>query len=281
MITPEEQLEEAVALIKTLPSWSVVGTIKIPLENLEKKALFGTGTMEKLSEMIRYNPSISAIFINKSQLKRVTTTILSENFYLPILDRYEIVINILKMHATSKHAKLQVALAELYYIQRKSQQSKFFFTHDPEALKLMFQSREQKLKNAIQQLRSQRIMLRKRRKQLEYPVVAVVGYTNCGKTCLIKALTGEESLQPKNQLFATLDVTVHKGILPSGMEVLFVDTVGFLSDLPSNLLECFVATLEDAVLAVSTYNNTYYNGYIIQNSLGFGSTCRRLSQFRN
>jgi GTP-binding protein HflX len=77
--------------------------------------------------------------------------------------------------------------------------------------------------------------------------VAVVGYTNCGKTSLIKALTDEASLVPKNQLFATLDVTAHAGLLPCRLEVLYMDTVGFMSDLPTGLIECFVATLEDAL----------------------------------
>ncbi|KAJ8979656.1 hypothetical protein NQ317_006367 [Molorchus minor] len=153
------------------------------------------------------------------------------------------------MHATSKHAKLQVALAELYYIRRKAEQQAIFHTHDPDVLKLMFQNREQKIKNAILELRGQRELQRKKRKQLAYPTVAVVGYTNAGKTCLINALTGDESLQPRDQLFATLDVTVHSGILPSGLEVLYVDTVGFISDLPTNLIECFVATLEDAIFS--------------------------------
>ncbi|XP_056646817.1 putative GTP-binding protein 6 [Diorhabda sublineata] len=247
-ITPEEQLEEAVSLIQTLPSWKVVDTMKIPLESLDNKSLFKTGNMEKLSSIIVSNPEISAVFINASNLKRVTSDILQENFRIPILDRYKIVMQILKMHATSKYAKLQVALAELHFVRRKSQND-FFHTHDTEVLKLMFQNREQKIKKALQELRNQRMLLRSNRRKLDYPVIAVVGYTNAGKTCLIKALTGEKSLQPKNQLFATLDVTVHAGILPSGLEVLYVDTVGFLSDIPTNLIECFIATFEDAILA--------------------------------
>lgn len=82
-------------------------------------------------------------------------------------------------------------------------------------------------------------------------MIAVVGYTNAGKTSLIKALTHEQSMQPRNQLFATLDVTAHGGFLPCNLEVIYIDTVGFMSDLPTGLIECFVATLEDAMLAVS------------------------------
>lgn len=250
-ISPQEQLEEAIALIKTLPSWNVAGTITIPLETLHRKKMFGSGNMEKLCQLIRKNPSITAVFINNSNLKNITTTILQENFGVKIFDRYRIVIQILKMNAISKHAKLQVALAELYFIQRKAQQKESFITHDPEKLKLIFQEREKLLKNAMLEVRNQRKLLRNKRNIIEYPVVAVVGYTNAGKTSLVKALTGNNKLQPRNQLFATLDITVHEGILPSGLKVLYVDTVGFISDIPTNLLECFVATLEDALLAVS------------------------------
>ncbi|XP_030746792.1 putative GTP-binding protein 6 isoform X2 [Sitophilus oryzae] len=248
-ITPEEQLSEAIALIQTLPSWTVEDTLTVPLDTLDRKALFKSGSMERIKQVVIQRPEISAIFINSSSLKKATTVILQENFKRAIMDRYKIVMKILKTHAISKHAKLQVSLAELAYLKKKSEQDLIFKTYSSEALKLMFQNREQKIKSEIENLRSHRNLLRNKRKKIDYPVVAVVGYTNAGKTSLIKALTNEASLQPKDQLFATLDVTVHKGILPSGLDVLYIDTVGFISDIPTNLIECFVATLEDALLA--------------------------------
>lgn len=90
---------------------------------------------------------------------------------------------------------------------------------------------------------------RLRKNRQNFPIVAVVGYTNAGKTSLIKALTDEQRLEPKNQLFATLDVTAHGGVLPSNLKVIYMDTVGFMSEIPTGLIECFVATLEDAMLA--------------------------------
>lgn len=166
-------------------------------------------------------------------------------------------MQILRLHATTKHAKLQVALAEIPYIRtRIFKPDSPIVSKNMERRKLMLQNREQKLKEAIKKLRFQRELFRNRRKALEFPVVAVVGYTNCGKTSLIKTLTGEKKLQPRNQLFATLDVTMHAGILPSKMEVLYVDTVGFISNIPTDLIECFVATLEDALYGVSNIDFT-------------------------
>ena len=89
-----------------------------------------------------------------------------------------------------------------------------------------------------------------RRKDSERTTVAVIGYTNCGKTSLIKALTGDERMEPRDQLFATLDVTCHGARLPgSGLDTVFVDTVGFISDIPTPLIASFSATLEDALAA--------------------------------
>ena len=75
-----------------------------------------------------------------------------------------------------------------------------------------------------------------------------------GKTSLIKTLTGSATLEPKNYLFATLDVTAHAGMLPNHTKVLYIDTVGFISDIPTTLIESFAATLEDALAAVSIYD---------------------------
>ncbi|KAG8456631.1 hypothetical protein GDO86_002419 [Hymenochirus boettgeri] len=111
----------------------------------------------------------------------------------------------------------------------------------------LLKEREIKIKNALVKLKKKRNLLRTRRKQCEFPIVSVLGYTNSGKTTLIKALTGDEGLQPRDQLFATLDVTAHAGLLPCHLAVIYVDTIGFLSQLPHNLIESFSATLEDVI----------------------------------
>lgn len=111
----------------------------------------------------------------------------------------------------------------------------------------LLKERELKIKKALEKLRSKRKLLRTQRTRREFPVVSVMGYTNSGKTTLIQALTGDANLHPRDQLFATLDVTAHGGLLPCRLPVIYVDTIGFLSQLPHNLIESFSATLEDVV----------------------------------
>lgn len=268
--SPEKQMQEAESLIRTLASWKVCNKSIIPLENLDKKALFGTGNLEKLKGIVRNNKGVTAVFINISTLTNSQIKELEEQFQVPIYDRYRIVMQILRLHALSKHAKLQVALAEVSYLWKHLRfDTSLSNSSNPETLKLMLQSREQKIKAAIKKLRSQRELLRNRRVTEEYPIVAVVGYTNCGKTSLIKCLTGAKSLVPKDQLFATLDVTVHEGILPTSMKVLYVDTVGFIANIPTSLIECFVATLEDAMFAVILF----YSVIFFVNNWCFVSGC--------
>ena len=107
---------------------------------------------------------------------------------------------------------------------------------------------EGRIKKRIGQIRDQRQKLRTGRRQSDLPSVAVLGYTNCGKTSLIKSVTGDVEMEARDQLFATLDVTCHGTRLPgSNLDTIFIDTVGFISDIPTALIASFSATLEDAL----------------------------------
>ncbi|XP_053658819.1 putative GTP-binding protein 6 [Anopheles marshallii] len=255
---PELLLQEAEALVRSLPKWAIELSLKIPVETLDKRQLFGSGKLEELKNIIQTRQEsgtpLTCVFISKGTLTYSQKQTLEQTFRLPVMDRYSVVVQILRLHAVSMEAKLQVALAELPYIwsQVKDQDgspkgSGRIFLSDSQ--RQMLQLRERKLRHELATIRSHRELLRNRRRQKNFPVVAVVGYTNAGKTSLIKALTEEQSLQPRNQLFATLDVTAHAGLLPCKLEVLYMDTVGFMADIPTGLIECFVATLEDAMLA--------------------------------
>lgn len=258
-VKPEHQLAEAESLVRTLPKWNIEISIKVPVEKMDKSTLFGSGKLEELRLMIQKSRDsgkhITCVFISKGKLTFVQKSILEDLFNVPVMDRYSIVIQILRLHATTTEAKLQVALAEIPYIWGQMRDSenlagvglrkqRFYLTDEQ---KMMLKQREKKIQHELNNLRAHRERLRKNRRQKQFPVIAVVGYTNSGKTSLIKALTNEAALKPRNELFATLDVTAHAGRLPCRLEVLFMDTVGFMSDLPTGLIECFVATLEDAL----------------------------------
>lgn len=195
---------------------------------------------------------VSAVFVSVSKLTQPQKILLESVFGVPVMDRFSIVIQILSAHATSREAKLQIALAELPYIwhQLGTEDSGMSRSLLTDAQRVMLRTRERKIKNELEHIRQHRKMVRNRRMNKEMPIVAVVGYTNCGKTSLIKALTGQDKLEPKNKLFATLDVTAHAGRLPCNLQVIYIDTIGFMSDIPTGLIECFITTLEDAMMAV-------------------------------
>ena len=162
-------------------------------------------------------------------------------------------------HARSREARLQVALAEIPYLKNRLMVEHEFERgnkHSGSRLgeqyydtqRFVLKQLEGKIRKRIGQMRDQRQKLRTGRKQSDLPSVAVLGYTNCGKTSLIKAITGDNSMEAKDQLFATLDVTCHGTRLPrSNLDTIFIDTVGFISDIPTALIASFSATLEDAL----------------------------------
>uniref|UniRef100_A0A1B0C4K9 Hflx-type G domain-containing protein n=1 Tax=Glossina palpalis gambiensis TaxID=67801 RepID=A0A1B0C4K9_9MUSC len=260
--SPDDQLKEAEALVNSLPNWHVALSLKVPLESLERKALFGKGKLEELKNIVNdlrqakgaCDKRLTCLFVSKGSLSFAQKSILESYFNLPVLDRYSIVIQILRLHATSAEARIQVAMAELPYIWAQAKDANLSKSRRvgwslTDTQKEILRTRERKLKQELERIRNHRKLLRNKRKQNHYPIVAVVGYTNAGKTSLIKALTKEQSMQPKDQLFATLDVTAHAGLLPCNLKIIYMDTVGFMSDIPTGLIECFIATLEDAMLA--------------------------------
>lgn len=258
--SPELQLAEAVALINTLSNWCVVGGKYAPLLSLQRKSLLGTGAMENLKKELSKCENPTAIFVSTNLLKFIQIAELEKILGLPVYDRYSIVIHIFRQHAKSPEAKLQVAIAEIPYVRKKILETSM--TRNgivmTEKLKLMFDNREKKLNNELKRLQQHRTIIRSQRKKHGFPTVAVIGYTNAGKTSLIKALTDDKSLQPENKLFATLDTTTHGGLLPNRLKVLYVDTIGFIQDVPETLIEPFIVTLEDAMIAVSiTYKYLY------------------------
>lgn len=257
------QLEEAVALIQTLPKWKVSDSCLIGVPNFNKTTFFGSNQIERVQENLSQAKEISAVFVSVNILRVKQIIALQQAFNVPVFDRYTIVIQIFRQHAATRESKLQVAMAELPYLKQcmkgfpKGLTDHLSSGHliggsekvDSDTRREMLMEREKKLKKALGSLRQHRQRLRANSKQSLYPIVAVVGYTNAGKTSLIKALTGTSKLVPRNQLFATLDVTKHEGTLPCSLKVLYLDTIGFITDIPTALIESFTATLEDAMFS--------------------------------
>ncbi|XP_078246476.1 putative GTP-binding protein 6 [Pogona vitticeps] len=259
LTTAELQLDEAVALINTIQDWTVVDKIILPTKTPEKKTIFSDQNFQLLTEKIKGVVDASSVFVNVERLSPLSKKELEEAWGLEVFDRYSVVLHIFRRNARTKEAKLQIALAEIPLLRtglrskvdQLDQQrggSRYIMgsgeTFMETQLRLL-KEKTHKIRKALEKLRKKRQLLRNWRQKREFPTVSVMGYTNCGKTTLIKALTGDAGLQPEDKLFATLDITVHAGYLPSSLTVLYVDTIGFLSQLPHDLVESFSATLDD------------------------------------
>ena len=261
-VPPELAIGEAVGLVEAVSSWKVAGEHIEILKRPHVKYLFGETKVSELTALAK-NKKVDNVFINIPSLTPRQQHELERKFHATVYDRFMVILKIFQERAQTKEAKLQVELAEIPYLKSRLSEENWIYTSATTRMrgagetplnikKRVLAEREAKLKQQLQQVKVDRRVTRVKRKKKALPVVAVVGYTNAGKTTLIKQLTKEESMEPKDQLFATLDSTVHAGKLPCKMKVLFLDTIGFISDLPHELVESFSATLEDVLLAVSS-----------------------------
>ena len=238
-MNPELQLDEAIGLIKTLNNWKIVDTHVISTKNANKKAIWGSGNIEMLSKKIA-SSGANRLFIGIDRLTNLQRETIKQELghcsSMEVYDRYTIVLKIFKLNARTSIAKLQIALAELFY--------KRFKFSDME----LYQELERKIKSELEREYSKRNLLNVNRRKLNIPMVSVIGYTNNGKTSLIKRITQDNSLKPKDSLFATLDITYHGVQLhTNSLNVIFIDTIGFISDIPINLIDAFKVTLADAL----------------------------------
>ncbi|XP_071796021.1 putative GTP-binding protein 6 [Asterias amurensis] len=260
---PDMQLEEAIALVETIPDWTVVDSLVQAVKDPAKKFVFGKGTFAELTKIIRSRLEITGVFLSIDRLSGVQQRELEDAWGVQVFDRYAVVLKIFKDHARTREAQMQIALAEIPYLRSRLRRQNdnmdqqrgghSFISGGGETFlsvqQRVLKEREQKVRKALDQLKMKRSLLRGGRARRNFPIVSVVGYTNAGKTTLIKSLTGDATMQPKDQLFATLDVTAHGGTLPNRMPVIYMDTVGFISDLPHSLVASFAATLEDVLLS--------------------------------
>ncbi|CAG2105670.1 unnamed protein product [Medioppia subpectinata] len=253
-------MSESIALVNTLPTMKVIDSIMISTLDINKRKVFGSGNFELLKNKVESNPRINGVVFSIDMLNSVQMSEMESQLGVDIYDRYSIVLNVFRYQANTKEAKLQIALAEIPYIRnnlrvletsRHTRQQGWMKTTGGsgdtlfETRRQLLKDRELKLTKLLDKIQSNRDILRVNREKKQMPVIAVIGYTNSGKTSLIKALTFDNRLVPRNQLFATLDVTVHAGRLPSSLRVLYTDTIGFISEIPTSLIRSFRTTLSE------------------------------------
>jgi len=239
---------------------NVVLSQSVPLKKIKPATLFGKGKVSEIGDLIHANDIGLAIIdhaISPVQQQNLETA-----WNCKVLDRTALILEIFGERAQTKEGRLQVELAHLNYQKGRlvrswthleRQRGGLGFVGGPgetqiEADRRMIAERINRLEKELEKVRRTRSLHRAKRKKVPHPVVALVGYTNAGKSTLFNKLTGANVLV-KDQLFATLDPTMRQLDLPMGTKVILSDTVGFVSNLPTHLVAAFRATLEEVLEA--------------------------------
>ncbi len=251
-------LDEAVALAAALPDLDVVGAEVVRLPKAQPGLLFGSGKIEEIKA--RIEAAEADLVLVDGPVTPVQQRNLEKEWGVKLLDRTGLILEIFADRARTREGVLQVELAALSYQRTRlvrawthleRQRGGLGFVGGPGETQIEADRRA--IDEAVTRIRRQlakvvktRALHRAARKKVPYPVVALVGYTNAGKSTLFNRLTGAE-VMAKDMLFATLDPTMRAVELPDGTEVILSDTVGFISDLPTQLVAAFRATLEEVL----------------------------------
>lgn len=252
---PEARLAEAVGLAAAI-ALNVVHAETIRVREPRPATLFGTGTIDRLKGLIA-DLEIELVIVNGA-LSPVQQRNLEKAWKCKVIDRTAVILEIFGARARTREGRLQVELAHLSYQRSRlvrswthleRQRGGFGFLGGPGESQLeidrrLIDERIARLKEDLGDVGRTRQIHRKARQRVPYPVVALVGYTNAGKSTLFNRLTRAD-VQAEDMLFATLDPTMRKIELPSGRNAILSDTVGFISDLPTELIAAFHATLEE------------------------------------
>jgi len=253
--SPEARLEEALGLARAI-NLDVRAHGLVPLPQPRPATLFGSGKVAELEGIVRADDA--ELVIVDHPLTPVQQRNLETAWNAKVLDRTGLILEIFGERARTREGRLQVELAHLVYQKSRlvrswthleRQRGGFGFLGGPgetqiETDRRIIGDRIEMIRRELDHVRRTRALHRKSRERVPYPTVALVGYTNAGKSTLFNALTGAKVLA-EDTLFATLDPT-HRAIrLPHGSKAVLSDTVGFISDLPTTLIAAFRATLEE------------------------------------
>ena len=253
-----QSLEELEELGQTAGAVTV-GMVIQKRERMHPGTYIGKGKIEEVAQLVRSRQADTVVCddeLSPAQLRN-----LSDALDVKVIDRTVMILDIFAKHATTNEGKLQVELAQLRYrsshlIGERSELSRLgggIGTRGPGEQKLeqdrrLIRNRISQLKKELEQVTRTRTLTRKKRQENSIPVVAIVGYTNAGKSTLLNYLTGAGVLS-QDKLFATLDPTTRKLTTEEGEEFLLTDTVGFIRKLPHHLIQAFRSTLEEAKYA--------------------------------
>ncbi len=252
-------LEEAVSLAQAI-DLNVITSVAVNIASPTPATLLGKGQVENFGQLIAEKDII--VTIVDYTISPVQQRNLEKEWKCKVIDRTGLILEIFGNRARTREGQLQVELAALDYQKSRlvkswshleRQRGGFGFLGGPGESQLeidrrLITGRITRLKDDLAQVRRTRGLQREARQRAEHPTIALVGYTNAGKSSLFNGMTGAEVLA-KDMLFATLDPTMRGVKLPSGREIILSDTVGFISDLPTHLIEAFRATLEEVQLA--------------------------------
>ncbi|WP_336071634.1 GTPase HflX [Nitratireductor rhodophyticola] len=255
----EARHEEAIGLTEAIDldvAFAEIVSVSTP----RPATLLGTGKLEEIAARVE-EEAVEVVIIDHP-LTPVQQRNLEKALKAKVLDRTGLILEIFGRRARTKEGRLQVDLAHLEYQRGRLVRS---WTHlerqrggggfmggpgetQIEADRRQLQERIMRLKKDLEQVRRTRDLHRAKRRKVPFPIVAIVGYTNAGKSTLFNRLTGA-SVMAEDMLFATLDPTLRRVQLPHGTTIILSDTVGFISDLPTHLVAAFRATLEEVIEA--------------------------------
>lgn len=257
--SPEARLAEACGLSLAI-DLNIVAAEVIRLNAVKPATLIGGGAVERLRDLIEAE-EISVVIIDGA-VTPIQQRNLEKAWNAKVIDRTGLILEIFGERARTREGQLQVELAALSYQRSRlvrswthleRQRGGFGFLGGPGESQLeidrrLIDERMVRIKRDLDDVRRTRGLHRRARKRVPYPVVALVGYTNAGKSTLFNRLTRSDVFA-KDLLFATLDPTMRRVQLPSGRDIILSDTVGFISDLPTELVAAFRATLEEVLEA--------------------------------
>ena len=254
----EESLTELEELLETAGG-ETVGRVIQNLESINKATYVGKGKVDEIRELAEELGADGIVC--DDELSPAQLSNLKDELDIKVLDRTLVILDIFAAHAQTSEGKLQVELAQLKYRSSRlaglgknlSRLGGGIGTRGPGESKLesdrrAIRERVSQLRSEIEKVESSRETLRKHRMSDGIPVIAIVGYTNAGKSTFLNKVT-DAGILAEDKLFATLDPTTRNLKIPDGEEVLFTDTVGFISKLPHNLVDAFKSTLEEAKYA--------------------------------